>query len=412
MNVLHITCDITRGGAAWSTRLLHTALRSAGHSSRVLAGRPSPPMPDTGTLSPMPPWASVPYHAGNLLGLNYAGLPTTWRIAKHPWFEWADVIHYHNLHGGFFNYLALPALTAKKPSVWTLRDMWALTGHCAHSFECERWRIGCGKCPHPEIDPPIRRDATHWEWKLKQRVYRRSRMLVTTPSRWLRDLAQQSILACRPIRHVNNAVDTDLFRPQERAALRHALNWPMDATVLLFAAESLRNPFKDYQLLLTALAGLTAAHRRNLVLAALGEGTPPALDGLRVLALGYCSDDQQLARYYAAADFLAYPTKADNQPRVLIEAMACGCPAIATNVGGVPELIGPNETGILVEPGNAEAMRKGIEELLDDPAKRTRMGENGRRIAVERHGLQRHLTEMLSAYEEADRIWREAKQAN
>lgn len=409
MNILHITSDVSRGGAATCVRTLRAALQNTGHASRILAARSAQHAPDIETLPTLPIWARLPYHGVNLLGLNYAGIPTTGALTKHPWFEWADVIHYHNLHGGFFNYLALPTLTAHKPTVWTLHDMWALTGHCAHSFECERWRIGCGKCPHPEIDPPIRRDATHWEWKLKQRVYRRSRMLVTTPSRWLCDLAQHSILACRPIRHVNNAVDTDLFRPQERAALRRALNWPTDAAILLFAAESLRNPFKDYQLLLTALAGLSAAHRGNLVLAVLGEGQPPVIDGLRTLALGYCSDGRQLARYYAAADLLAYPTKADNQPRVLIEALSCGCPVVATRVGGVPELVIPGETGQLANAGDAHGFRQGIEDLLNNPAQRVRMSENGRRIAVERHGLDKHVLDMLDAYTEALRIWNEAE---
>ena len=404
MNVLHVATSYSRGGAANSLRLLHRALESAGHGSRILAGRPSPPRKDVETLAPMPWWGRISYHGFNLLGLNYAGIPRTGRIAEHPWFGWADVVHYHNLHGGYFNYLALPKLTSLKPSVWTLRDMWGLTGHCAHSFECERWRTGCGNCPHPKIDPPIRRDATRWEWKLKRRVYERSKMLVTAPSRWLVDLARDSILGCRPIRQVHNAVDTDLFRPRDKESLRKEMGWPTDATILLFAAESLDNPFKDFRQLLAAIGGLSPARRADLALAVLGETSSVAFDGIRSIAIGYCEDEETIARCYAAADFLVYPTKADNQPRVLLEAMACGCPCVATDVGGVSELVAHGETGCLARAGDADGLREGIEALLDDRAARERMGVAARRLAVERHGLTRHVEDFEAVYGEAVRI--------
>lgn len=405
MNVLHVATTIDRGGAANSLRMLHRALREAGHGSRVLVGRPSTAQEHVETLPPMPWWGRVSYHGLNVLGLNYVGIPRTGRIAEHPWFAWADVVHYHNLHGGYFNYLALPKLTARKPSVWTLRDMWALTGHCAYSLECNRWRTGCGRCPHPELDPPIRRDATRLEWKLKHNVYGRSKMLVTAPSRWLADWARESILGCRPVVQVHNAVDTDLYRPRDKAAVRRELGWPGDATVLLFAADALDNPFKHYGLLLSALRGLSAAHRSQWVLAVLGEGGKGGIEGIRTLPLGYHDDDEAIARFYAAADLFVFPTRADNQPRVLIEAMACGCPCVATDVGGVSELVVHGETGWLSRAGDAADLRKGIEALAGDPAARARMGANGRRLAVERHGLARHLKDFVAVYEEAIQLW-------
>jgi glycosyltransferase involved in cell wall biosynthesis len=405
MNILHIATTLARGGAANSLRLLHRALREAGHGSRVLTGRPSAPQEDVEALPPMPVWARVPYHGLNLMGLNYAGIPTTGRIAAHPWFAWADVVHYHNLHGGYFNYLALPKLTARKPSVWTLRDMWGLTGHCAYSLECDRWRTGCGRCPHPELDPPIRRDATRLEWKLKRNVYGRSKMLVTAPSRWLAELARESMLGQRPVRQVHNAVDTERYRPRDKAELRGELGWPVDATVLLFAADALDNPFKHYGLLLSALRGLPETRRSRLVLAVLGEGEDAAIEGIRTLPLGLHDDDESIARIYAAADLFVFPTRADNQPRVLIEAMACGCPCVATDVGGVSELVVHGETGWLARAGDADELRKGIEALAGDPAARARMGANGRRLAVERHGVTRHAADFLAVYEEAIHLW-------
>jgi len=122
------------------------------------------------------------------MGLNDIKCIGSFRIKHLPAFQEADVVNFHGIHGQFFSYLALPALTANKAAVFTVRDMWPLTGHCAVNYDCERWRIGCGQCPYPNAGPPLPegRDGTHLEWKLKRWVYRHSRMtLVPSQGRFL-----------------------------------------------------------------------------------------------------------------------------------------------------------------------------------------------------------------------------------
>ena len=121
-------------------------------------------------------------------------------------------------------------------------------------------------------------------------------MLVTAPSQWLTDLAEESILGQRPVRKVPNAIDTDIYRPRDKATVRRKLGWPIDATILLFAAESLDNPFKDFRLLLAALKGLSADH---LVLAVLGkgEGLGESIGGIQVIPLGYHEDEKTIAQF-------------------------------------------------------------------------------------------------------------------
>ncbi len=403
MNILHIAADNIRGGSALSLNILHRALSEDGQTSRLLLGRTAGTAADTRTFPPLTLAGRISYHGVNLLGLNYVGLPGTGRIAAHPFFQAADVVHYHNIHGGYFNYLAFPKLTRLKPSVWTLRDMWGLTGHCAHSFDCRRWRHGCGRCPYPRTDPPIRLDATRLAWRLKRWTYRHSRLTVTAPSQWLAELARQSILGqVHPVRHIPNAVDTTVYKPADRRALRAMLGWPPDATVLLFASDTLANPFKHFELLIEALRQIQSSRRDGLVLAMLGEndwpGEIPA--GMRLLPLGYHGDDEQKACFYAAADLFVYPTRADNQPRVLLEAMACGCPCVSVAVGGVPELVRPMETGYLARAGDAASLRHGIETLAGDAEMRSRMSRAGRRLIEAEHGIDVQVKRMMDVYRE------------
>src|SRR3546814_10331965 len=82
------------------------------------------------------------------------------------------MLHCHNLHGGYFDLRELARFSKLLPVVLTLHDEWAYTGHCAYTFGCERWRSGCGQCPHLDVSPSIRRDASAANWTAKYDIYR------------------------------------------------------------------------------------------------------------------------------------------------------------------------------------------------------------------------------------------------
>jgi glycosyltransferase involved in cell wall biosynthesis len=298
-----------------------------------------------------------------------------------------DLVHLHNLHGGYFDLRVLPELSRAFPTALTLHDAWMLSGHCAHSFECDRWRTGCGRCPDLSIYPAVRRDATRANWSRKQRIYAQSRLHVATPSRWLMDKVKQSMLApaLADARVIPNGVDLDVFKPQEQAKARAALGLPPDAAVLVFAANGVRqNPFKDYRTLRDAfgrLAERTTA--RELVLLGIGEAAQPEAVGNAIIRfVPPVADPGEMARYYAAADVYVHAALADTFPTTVLEALACGTPVVATAVGGIPEQVccesasGGEETGVLVPPRDPEALAGAIATLLGDELLRRWMSDN------------------------------------
>jgi glycosyltransferase involved in cell wall biosynthesis len=91
-----------------------------------------------------------------------------------------------------------------------------------------------------------------------------------------------------------------------------------------------------------------------------------------------------LKKYFAAATLVALPTLEDNCPMVVLEAAAAGVPALASNVGGVPDLIIPEETGLFCDPMQPETFRTGVARLLDDRALAARLARAARAEAVRR----------------------------
>src|SRR5262249_30035957 len=120
-----------------------------------------------------------------------------------------DVLHLHNLHGGYFDLRILPDVAERVPTVVTMHDEWLFTGHCAYTLGCERWLTACGECPHLDVYPALRVDGTAGNRGRKAELYARARVHVAAPSAWLLERAQRSILApaIASARVVPNGVD-------------------------------------------------------------------------------------------------------------------------------------------------------------------------------------------------------------
>jgi glycosyltransferase involved in cell wall biosynthesis len=105
----------------------------------------------------------------------------------------------------------------------------------------------------------------------------------------------------------------------------------------------------------------------------------------RIKLLGYIPRDQ-LPKYYAHAEIFILPSLSESFGQVLLEAMSCGLPVIASRVGGIPETIQDRVGGLLVPPGDSEALVGAIRFMADHPSARLRMGRKNAAIAREDYG--------------------------
>ena len=321
-----------------------------------------------------------------------------------------DVLHAHNLHGAYFDLRLLPHFSVRRPFFLTLHDAWLLSGHCAHSLGCERWLTGCGDCPNLSLPIAIKRDATAYNWRRKQKIYARSRLYVATPSQWLMDKVDHSMLqpAVVDAKVIPNGVDLNVFHPGDRAKARRTLGLPLHRPLILFVGRvTRRSPWKDYKTMervVSIVASQLQSQPINFLF--LGEsGEEHRIGAATVSLVGFQPDLHKVAEYYRAADVYIHAACADTFPNVIIEAMACGLPVIATAVGGIPEQVQDGRTGFLVPAGDADAMAERVLQLLNDAALRRRFGVEAARVARERFDSEREVDDYLNWYHQVIVSW-------
>jgi glycosyltransferase involved in cell wall biosynthesis len=301
------------------------------------------------------------------------------------------------------------------PTFLTLDDAWYLSGHCIHSVphyssDCDRWKTGCGECPDLTIPAAIPHDATAFNWEQKRRIFDQSRLYVATPSRWLMKKVEQSILAAgaEDLRVIPNGVDLSVFHPENKKKARQELGLPRERKILLFTARrASRNRFKDFATMHAAVVKVgTRPSLRGAVFVVLGGAGPEVSEeNVSVSFVPYQSNRETVARYYQAADLYLHAAIADTFPGAVAEAIACGTPVVATETGGIPELVADGTTGFVVPPRDADAMADRIEQLLTDDGLRDRMSAAAAEQARREFGLDRQVGAYLQWYAEVRERW-------
>jgi len=199
----------------------------------------------------------------------------------------------------------------------------------------------------------------------------------------LRDIAIKLGISPDKTVTIHNGCDFDIFHPADRGAAKAELHVDPEAELIVFTGRLV--PGKGLRELLQAVA-ILAPSRPRLRLVCIGEGVmdqelrqraaQPDLEGY-VKFLGNLNAEQ-IARWLAASNLFCLPSYSEGCPNVIIEALACGRPVVATNVGGIPELM-DSRCGILVPPRDAAALVDALAKTLDHPWNQEQIANSFRR---------------------------------
>jgi glycosyltransferase involved in cell wall biosynthesis len=377
--VLHLSTFHLEGGAGVAATRLHRALLKAGIESHMLVPTLQSDEKNVSCLATTS-WQSrkawgrfvaerlyfLPYEKDKSVRFAFSPTEVGTDISKHPLVQKAQIIHLHWINFGFLSLKSLQKLfLLGKPVVWTLHDMWAITGGCHYNRGCDHYITHCGYCPF--LAKPDQYDISFSQFEFKKGLYDLTKLALISPSNWLdRTVKGAALSGNLSSQNIPNCIDTSVFRPLDKKEIRKRLRLPVDKKLVLFAGANTQDPRKGFDFFKQALEklGTTSSEIEVLIL---GKANPSAFENfpLPVHYLGKITAAEDMADAYNAADLIVVPSLEDNLPNTIMEAMACGTPAAGFATGGIPEMIDHQVNGYVSEFKSIQSLSDGIQWILN-----------------------------------------------
>ncbi len=303
--------------------------------------------------------------------------------------EEPDVVHFNSVFSRLST-AALRGAAGRVPTVMTVHDC---------RFECSQGKLAKGMVPCP----PERKYSfacaaggcvSPWMFayqKLRNYAARANMPLVdalVAPSTFMKDLLDSSL-----------GVGAE-YVPHGISLEGYARTPPPQNRRVLYAGRLMLN--KGLGCLIEAVSSM---HGVGLLVAGAGPDEQALKDkAAGVEGMGFLGQQfpRELKELYRSSDIVCVPSLIpENSPMVVYEAMASARPVVASKVGGIPDLVEDGVTGLLVPPGDPAALADALNNLLLDPGRLNEMSHAARLRAEERYGMDTHIDNILSLYDEA-----------
>lgn len=409
MKLIILNKDESSGGAARAALSWHRTMREHGIDSTFLVEKRN--TTDPYTLSP----ASKIIKVYNILKTFFDSYYLSWLYPKRKLFPWGLNILPSNLHKiinkrvpDLVNLHWVSAETIswndivqiKAPIVWTMHDMWALTGGCHYTYGCEKYLTHCGACP--QLNSSKEKDLSYKIFEKKKKVLAKKNITIVASSQWLYDCFKKSpLFKDLPIHLGPNPIDTTVFKPVNKAVARKILNLPENKKLILFMAFSATTDSrKGIQFFPDMLKSLESSYHPadvELVIVGASHNTSDVVTNFKYNFFGNLSDDWSLALLYSACDVLIAPSMQENLSNAVMEALSCETPVVAFNIGGMPDMITHKINGYLASPFDPKELAEGIQFVFEHPELR----EKARKSVLERFSRNVVFPKIMDIYESA-----------
>lgn len=224
---------------------------------------------------------------------------------------------------------------------------------------------------------------------------------VTAVSQYLRDNTLQAFRINKDVKVIYNFINTEKYHRLNCSQIIHHIA-PNDEPVLMHISNF--RQVKRVPDTIRILAEVNKTHKAKLVL--IGDG-PERSDAEKLAReLGVAEHVKFLGKQNALVDLLScaniflLPSQQESFGLSALEAMSCGVPVVASNIGGIPEVVRHGETGYVAEFGDVERMAKYVRELLDSPKKWKHFSENARQLAVDQFDVNKIVPQYEAMYEQ------------
>ena len=407
MKILHLSTSDLDGGAARSAYRIHKGLLNLDIDSSMLvrakASRDKKVLPQTHWLTKLGPllnnWPlkAYPNREHNLFSSQWFLDAISASVTKNN----PSIVNLHWVCNGYLQIETLKRLNC--PLVWTLQDMWPMTGGCHYIQTCDRYQKSCGNCP--QLHSNRENDLSREIWKRKQQAWKNLNLTIVCPSSWMAECARSSSLFQNlRVETIPFGLDIETYRPHNKAAARQILNLPQDKKIIVFGAlAATSDKRKGFDLLVEALQKLSKAGLAgDIEVAVFGSSAPekPVDLGFKVHYLGHLNDDLSLSLIYSIGDIMIVPSLQESFGQTASEAIACGTPVAAFNATGLKDIVDHEKTGYLAEPYSSDDLAKGISWVLADGDRHQKLCHNAREKAVQEFSMALQAKRYITLYKE------------
>jgi glycosyltransferase involved in cell wall biosynthesis len=269
-------------------------------------------------------------------------------------FEWAEIIHIHWSNHGFININEIESWN--KPVIWTLRDMWAFTGGCHYSFDCDKYQLKCGSCS--VLGSFNKHDLSTLVFENKIKHLFKSPILWVAISNWIKNKATSStLLKNKSIPVIFSGIDCNVFKLTDINKSRDFFNLPYDKKIILIGAGNLREKYKGFEYVINTLNIID----KDYLIVTFGSGQINKSEiPQKIINLGYIRNSKELSKLYNSADVFFAPSIAEAFGKTFAEAQACGLPVLCFDETGPAEIVEHLKSGYISKFKRETDLLKGI----------------------------------------------------
>jgi glycosyltransferase involved in cell wall biosynthesis len=373
MKILHIIAGDLTGGAAKGAYCLHRGLIKSGIDSKVLTNS-TITFGDKNVVSII---TNKKSRVKNFIRRELDSFPVIFYrkrekiifstgffgfdFTKTKEYKRADIIHLHWVNGGFINIKHLAKV--KKPVIWTMRDMWPMTGGCHYFLNCKKYKTGCGKCE--QLKSKRNLDLSRIIFNRKRKYLPENIKLVGI-SDWLSNEAKKSKLFKNfSVKTIWNNINTNNFFPIDKKDARKVLQINTDKNIILTGAKNLKDFYKGFDKFLESLNFLD---KKKYILCFFGNLDSDIEKKLKFeyRNFGCLKGAVSLRQLYSAADVFVAPSTQEAFGKTLAEAMACGTPVVCFNATGPKDIVDHKINGYKAKPFDSKDLANGIEWVLNN----------------------------------------------
>lgn len=407
MKILHLSTSDIEGGAARAGYRLHQGLKQIGATSQMLVraklSTDKTVVTEKTLLTKLGPSLNnlpLKFYSKSETSLFSAQCSPD-AIASNVTKLNPDIINLHWICNGYLKIETIAKLN--KPVVWTLHDMWAFTGGCHYTGDCDRFTNSCGACP--QLNSEKDRDLSRQVWQRKHQAWKNLNLTLTTPSHWMAQAARKSSLfKDRRIEVIPYGLDTQVYKPIDKQVARELLNLPQHKQLIVFGALSATtDERKGFSLLQAALKKLSQSHAQNSIeVVVFGASQPekPVDLGFKAHYLGHLHDDLSLALVYSAADVMVVPSIQEAFGQTASESLACRTPVVVFNQTGLTDIVEHQQNGYVARAFDIDDLAHGIGWVLENEERHQKLCDRARQKAEQEYNLALQAHRYLSLYNE------------